>query len=753
MITKVNKIKGFGVFKNFNGDMLPEFKTFNLIYGWNYSGKTTLSRIFRCLEKGQLHSDYLTATFELQSESEKYDNSFSIRPNIRVFNSDFIRENLKWDSENIEPIFLLGEENIDLQNELKTKETSLITAEEQLVEARRLRSEKENRINTALTNKAREVTTQLSLGRNFNRENLRQLVDSVKNDVASHTLNQTDFDTYNARAVSNEQKPTIGIINFSIADVSKLKADVEAILHRQATSSNKIQKLLDSKPISDWVEKGKELHQDKTECEFCGNTLPTDLLSKLNEHFSEDYDQLKADIGSKVNSLNSVKINLTSPLPTETAFYTDIQVDFRTKKSLLEREITNFNTAIASLITDLETKKEKPFDKLELTVFTDNSEALKTALLDFNTVITSNNKRTSDFTTEKNSAIEKLKQHFAAQFETIETYSVIQTQLATEQTDIDSKVASIEAQKQEIATIKIKLDETIKGANKVNVYLKTFFGKDDIQIASTPDKKFKLVRGTEVAKNLSEGEKTAISFAYFTAKLEEQNNLLADTIVYIDDPISSLDSNHLFNIYSFIKNTFYELTKDSNGSNLHKCKCKQLFISTHNFEFYNLIYDWFSKSKKKQTPQAYYIIERIKNSHRDESIIIESNDLIHKYKSEYVYLFSLIYKFHQNPIDSFENLYNLPNIMRKFVETYLNFKFLSSSNIEESINQLITNPVECERARKFMHYYSHRLTTDSFMKFADLAECKDVVRIIIKCIENNDSTHFHSLIEAIGITT
>lgn len=591
MITKVNKIKGFGVFKNFNGDMLPEFKTFNLIYGWNYSGKTTLSRIFRCLEKGQLHSDYLTATFELQSESEKYDNSFSIRPNIRVFNSDFIRENLKWDSENIEPIFLLGEENIDLQNELKTKETSLITAEEQLVEARRLRSEKENRINTALTNKAREVTTQLSLGRNFNRENLRQLVDSVKNDVANHTLNQTDFDTYNARAVSNEQKPTIGIINFSIADVSKLKADVEAILHRQATSSNKIQKLLDSKPISDWVEKGKELHQDKTECEFCGNTLSTDLLSKLNEHFSEDYDQLKADIGSKVNSLNSVKINLTSPLPTETAFYTDIQVDFRTKKSLLEREITNFNTAIASLITDLETKKEKPFDKLELTVFTDNSEALKTALSDFNTVITSNNKRTSDFTTEKNSAIEKLKQHFAAQFETIETYSVIQTQLATEQTDIDSKVASIEAQKQEIATIKIKLDETIKGANKVNVYLKTFFGKDDIQIASTPDKKFKLVRGTEVAKNLSEGEKTAISFAYFTAKLEEQNNLLADTIVYIDDPISSLDSNHLFNIYSFIKNTFYELTKDSNGSNLHKCKCKQLFISTHNFEFYNLIYD------------------------------------------------------------------------------------------------------------------------------------------------------------------
>lgn len=57
MITKVNKIKDFGVFKNFNSNFLSEFKTFNLIYGWNYSGKTTLSRVFRCLEKGQLHND------------------------------------------------------------------------------------------------------------------------------------------------------------------------------------------------------------------------------------------------------------------------------------------------------------------------------------------------------------------------------------------------------------------------------------------------------------------------------------------------------------------------------------------------------------------------------------------------------------------------------------------------------------------------------------------------------------------------
>ena len=402
MITKINKIKDFGVLKNFNGSALPEFKTFNLIYGWNYSGKTTLSRVFRCLEKGKLHDDYLAATFEMENATAKYDNTFSVKPNIRVFNSDFVKENLKWDADNIEPIFLLGAENIELQTELKQKENDLATAQTELAEANRLRTDKQNRLNTALTNKARDITNLLSLGRTFDRDRLKQLVETVKGSVASYTLSQSDFDKYKAQAISNEQKPPIGEITLSIADLAMLKTEVETIIQRQAASTNKIQKLLDSKPISDWVETGKSLHIGKTDCEFCGNTLPTDLLAKLNEHFSKDYDQLKTDIEAKLNALNAAKIDLTTPLPTETAFYTDIVPDFRAKKPLLETEITNFNNAIASLTKDLESKKDKPFDRLEVAAFTDNKTALETALTNFNSVIKTNDLRTVGFTTEKN---------------------------------------------------------------------------------------------------------------------------------------------------------------------------------------------------------------------------------------------------------------------------------------------------------------------------------------------------------------
>lgn len=752
MITKINKIKDFGVLKNFNGSTLPEFKTFNLIYGWNYSGKTTLSRVFRCLEKGKLHDDYLSATFELENATAKYDNTFAVKPNIRVFNSDFVKDNLKWDADNIEPIFLLGAENIELQTELKQKEIDLATAETDLAEAKRLRSEKQNRINGAVTNKARDIGTLLSI-RPFDSRHFSPIVEKVKSAVTTYTLSQTDFDKYKAQAISNEQKPSIGEIIISIEDLTKLKTEVETILQRQATSANKIQKLLDSKPISDWVETGKPLHEGKTNCEFCGNNLPTDLLAKLNEHFSEDYDLLKNDIETKLATLNASKITLATPLPTETAFYTDLLADFRTKKPLLETEITNFNDSIASLIKDLESKKDKPFDSLDVTAFIDNKTTLSTTLSNFNDTIKTNDQRTAGFTTEKNAAIEKLKEHFAAQFETTETYSSIQTQLTNEQTVIDAKGISIEGQKQAIILIKSQLDETVKGAGVVNDYLKIFFGKDDVQITPTTDKKFQLLRGTDVAKNLSEGEKTAISFAYFTAKLEEQNNKIADTIIYIDDPISSLDSNHLFNIYSFIKTTFYEFKLDPTlNKKTHQAKCKQLFISTHNFDFHNLIFDWFKDRSIGKGKQTFLMIERHKNSHKDESIIKENSNLLTVFNSEYAYLFSLLNNFHTNPVDTYEFLYHLPNIARRFVETFLNFKYLTPTKIDESIDKLIIDPIECERARKFMHYYSHNLTTDKFMKFADLAECQAVVDIIIKSVDTLDPIHMTSLKETVTVT-
>ena len=440
-------------------------------------------------------------------------------------------------------------------------------------------------------------------------------------------------------------------------------------------------------------------------------------------------------------------INLSPPLSAEASFYVDLQTEYTKTKSALETEVKNYNTAINSLIKDLQGKKEKPFDRLEVTTFTDNKTELAKAVTSINTVIKKNNQRTTDFDIQKEAAVEKLKDHFAAEFETAENYSATLTAIAAENVKIEAKKVSITTQKGKVLEIENKLSETVKGAETVNDYLKIFFSKDDIKIESTADKKFKLLRGGQPAKNLSEGEKTAISFAYFTAKLEERTNKIADFIIFIDDPISSLDSNHLFNLYSFIRNKFYDPTTKT-------AKCKQLFISTHNFEFYNLVYDWVKVRSIGKNKQSFYLVERSQNSHSDESSLKASSHLIEKFKSEYAYLFSIILEFHQKPSDKdkFEQLYHLPNILRRFLETYLNFKYLTSINIEESIELLIKDPVKCERARKFVHYYSHGLSTEKFMKLADLTECSDVVKIIVEAVETDDPVHYKSLTDSLIVT-
>ena len=118
MIKRISYIRNFGVFQDYKRTgNIGDFKKLNIIYGWNYSGKTTISRLFNCLEKGELHKDYPNCEFEVTDQDDKKysENNLTIPGReIRVFNSDFIHKNLKWDGEAIDPILLLGEESIEV---------------------------------------------------------------------------------------------------------------------------------------------------------------------------------------------------------------------------------------------------------------------------------------------------------------------------------------------------------------------------------------------------------------------------------------------------------------------------------------------------------------------------------------------------------------------------------------------------------------------------------------------------------------
>ena len=136
----------FSIIKSFNwdsirdkGNSVIDLKKENIIYGRNYSGKTTLSRIIRALETKEISPRYINPEFEIiltDSTVINQSNFDTSSLNVRCFNEDFIKENLSFiinpDSE-IKPFAILGENGeIELQieaiiNELGEDEEDLKT--------------------------------------------------------------------------------------------------------------------------------------------------------------------------------------------------------------------------------------------------------------------------------------------------------------------------------------------------------------------------------------------------------------------------------------------------------------------------------------------------------------------------------------------------------------------------------------------------------------------------------------------------
>ncbi|MGL6105734.1 AAA family ATPase, partial [Romboutsia sp.] len=132
MIKKID-INKFGSYRGYKWGLEDKhsFGKVNIIYGRNYSGKTTLSRIFRSIERGEIHEDFKDGKFEINLDTNKKINESNLNENelkIRVYNSDFRQENLSflYDKEGIiEPFTVLGEENVEIEKQINDKKKEI----------------------------------------------------------------------------------------------------------------------------------------------------------------------------------------------------------------------------------------------------------------------------------------------------------------------------------------------------------------------------------------------------------------------------------------------------------------------------------------------------------------------------------------------------------------------------------------------------------------------------------------------------
>jgi wobble nucleotide-excising tRNase len=408
-LTKINKIKNFGVFKNFTWKAdAKHFSDFNVFYGWNYSGKTTLSRILRCFETKIHHPDYLGAKFELEDDCVGIHSEVLLKSglSVRVFNSDYVVDNLKWYAlkDEIEPILLLGQESIELTNELENEKIDLVSAQQHIDSLIKAKELKIAEMNQALTQKARDIKENLSQT-NFTKVHFEPKVKVAADSTAVIELGEKAINTLKSTYQNTEKKNHIDKISFNLPNIELLNREVNKLFDT-TVESNVIEKLKGNQILNDWVRTGKSIHKDKNNCEFCGNTLPADLIQKLSEHFSTEYDELMQTLDTHIRKIQGQEINCN--IPDSANLYPQLQNNYLEYTDRLKTKIEELNSYLKDVSKQLRIKKQKPFQVVEIENSRTDFSDLEQAKVEVNQIINQHNQQTTGFDKEKKQALEGL---------------------------------------------------------------------------------------------------------------------------------------------------------------------------------------------------------------------------------------------------------------------------------------------------------------------------------------------------------
>ncbi|KJE37081.1 hypothetical protein UF64_01805 [Thalassospira sp. HJ] len=749
MFRKINKIKNFGVYADFNGADLPDFQKFNLIFGWNYSGKTTLSRIFRCVELDERHKDYADGSYTFVDHAgAEHTVGQTSSAKVRVFNDDFKLANFRWETGNsVQPILLLGEENIEVRDRLKKSEVRSAELVDKATKAAESADALTNKLNRAETECGNQIARELRIAR-FNKTRLRPVFASWGAEIPA-PLSDEEFAVERERANSSEGREELRKIKFRVSSLDTTQQEVSKCLSKNLTEVVVVESLVAQPEVSEWVERGLGLHKGLEHCQFCLSSLNHERISELQAHFSDSYSLYKEELLDLQKSVKGQLCEIDGAHYVKSAFFPELHENWAEIVQTLKSKKDAYNNFLGALHAAIEEKISNPFRNVEVPDNVFDEAELDLAINKLNELVERHNDRSQNFEKLKTEAVEKLLHHYACdamrkvdRVAILSSVDALRDEEAQAKKELKELTANIEADR-------AQLSKAHKGAEKLNELLVSYFGKRDLQIEVNKSDEFEIVRRGKVAKNLSEGEKTAISFCYFIVTLYREADDFSNLVVYIDDPISSLDSNHLLHVNSLIKSTFYSFDEHAAKGQKHNVLVEQLFVSTHNYEFFHLVWEWMSGGPKTGFSSAYYI-QRQDTDDRVSSSIVECPKAFTQFRSEYLFMFMCLHNFLQKPEDDIVVLFNIGNMCRRFLERYFVFKYVSISKIDQHVGQLIEDKVEAERVRKFSHFYSHSIKRSTAAPVPDKNEAVSVIHIIMSSIEKQDKVHFDALVEAVN---
>ncbi|GAA6843103.1 AAA family ATPase [Helicobacter pylori] len=704
MAINIKKIKSFKAFCGLDAIEMGEFKDYNVIFGNNGCGKTSLTRAFELLIPKNKHIEKYRTISTAESPSIEFeckDKSYKIEPNsnigapsfkVEIYNSDFLHNNAPFNSEF--GLKKLDDGVIILEGSVLGEETKEINQLKNCREKVEKRQKKIKDENSAETLSAKQESAIKKCDEEI--EKIRKEVTSktkiTLNEITINNICEVSKDEFKVQedALTNLKKDfdelDEAMKKFDDLKEMELPKDYQTIkdkleslfsfdIDKEAGQVSEEIKEHISKVGREFIEKGIELQKKMPDnaCPFCTQEITNNIIQVYTSYFNKRIEQFNQDSLEVSGTLKKIleQWNIKEILQSFERFEPFMKKDSSTNKESLKNALDQIKVLLEKLQKEVDKKwgvknKEK-FQKTDKKLL-ENYEKFQKCVDETRNILKQKK--------EQKEKLEKLKTELKEARIKKAKHDSYDWQKSKE--EAERKLSVLNCRHERLNRLLEKINKKLKGLydqkrpdiETINNYLKAL----NLPKYSL-DKDYRIVLNSDALENseakiiLSDGEKTTLAFAYFLARLKlfYKKEDLKNLVVVIDDPISSLDEQRIYNTTCLVAKINQELAREKLSNEENKA---QVFVLTHNHTFMARLINMIGKHAR------YLQLER----HQGQLKIVCKDKANGYFDTFYLLLFKEVYEFAKREIvqDDFNEAINYGNKVRILLESFLKINFIDS---------------------------------------------------------------------------
>jgi wobble nucleotide-excising tRNase len=713
------KIKG-GCFENETELELFKKYPLSVVYGRNGSGKTTIAHCIGELLKSdeEKSADYCVSSETIIADDKKQ--------SVFIFDEDFVRDQVRVEKEGINTIVMLGDQvELDEQiankkGELKIKEDELKRLDEErkkydnsgesvspyyyfdkIRESLRVdggwadidRDVKGNTLKSRITD---EVINTL-LGMEEPKESYEKLREQVMADLNLYLQSE------NAQILVWTREPLL--LAKTLEDLNKLLTkplDAPVLSDRE----QRLVTLLAMHPQHSIQETRQMLEEGWPFCPLClrevKETDKETITQTLTHILNKEADRYEALLGIELKSFSDIE----TTLPTFSGRLNEKELNAaQTARTNLNSVLKVVRDKICQRKRNIYETLKNPFDKEvckayeeALADWINSLDVIQQCVVLFNDSVSKRARLFNQVRAENNQLARK---QLAALLQGYRQAIVDSNQ---NRTDLEAKGKECEDIRVEINALQQKKENTNIALGYINKELQyVFYSNHKVKLESG-DGCYKLkVNDRNVSpKKISVGERNVLGLCYFFAKLfggkTDANKYCSESLLVIDDPVSSFDYGNRVGVMSLLRFQFGNILKGNNNS--------RILVMSHD------LHSVFDLVKIRN--------EVVQNCTNQSFMELMNNKLeVKRVQNEYYKLLEYVFCYASNTDGDVDETLEMSigNVMRRMMEAFSSFCY--NAKFEKMVRNEEVLALIPKEKRSYYENFMGRLTLNAESHMAE----------------------------------